>query len=98
VRETACRDCLAARSFLALQFALQEVLPLLETVVSVAGYTVDADLDTTRHSSSGVGVVKSTPISCTNKPSSTRLFGFSSFHIVVALFIFEASTSTIYHH
>jgi len=51
-------------------------LPLLETVVSVTGYTVVADLDTTRHPSNGVDVVNSTPISCTNKPLFTRLFGF----------------------
>jgi hypothetical protein len=51
VRETAYRDCLVERS---------ECLSL-KILVSVVEYTVGADLDTTRHSSSGVDVEKGTP-------------------------------------
>jgi hypothetical protein len=76
VRRTACRICLAARSSLALHIALHEVIASLETAVSVAGYTGVADLDTTRHTSSGVDVVRSDPIFGTNKPLFTQLFRF----------------------
>jgi hypothetical protein len=51
---------------------------------------VVADMETRRHSSSGVDVVEATPLFCTNKPFFTRPFGLSSFYTLVLLFIFHS--------